>query len=259
MTLANLQRAFQQYVLSDDDAVASHIHASEEITAAARLNVYGDAYRLRLADALAANYPRLQRLLGDEDFAVLAREYLARHPSSNPSVRWFGDRLADHLRDQPSFTTSPWLSELARWEWAIAAAFDAPDHAPIDAGALAAVEAAHWPALQFTFHPSAQCLALSTNAPALFKALSEGGELPAPASIEPRDWLIWRPGLTPRYRSLPHDESAALRRAMAGGTFSDLCEILCDWHEPADVAVAAVRLLQQWIAEALIVGASVAE
>jgi hypothetical protein len=259
MTLANLQRAFQQYVLRNDESVASRIHASEEISAAARLDVYADAYRLRLVDALAANYPRLQRLLGSEEFAALAREYLTRHPSANPSVRWFGDQLADHLRDQPSFTASPWFSELARWEWAIAAAFDAPDHAPIDAGALAAVDAANWPVLQFTFHPSVQCMALSTNAPALFKALSEDAELPAPASVEARDWLIWRPELTPRYRSLPHDESAALRRAIGGGTFGDLCEILCEWHEPADVAVAAIRLLQQWIAEALIVGAAVAE
>lgn len=257
MNLADLQRAFQQHVLENDAVIAERIHASEEIPAMARLAIYGDAYRIRLVDALAANYPRLQRWLGDAAFADLARGYLDAYPSANPSVRWFGDRLADHLAMQPSSAAEPWLADLARWEWAIAAAFDAPDRSAIDESVFATVQAEQWPALQFGFHPSVRVLELTTNVASLFKALSEDSQLPPPGVVEARDWLIWRPQLTPRYRSLPHDEAAALRCALEGGTFSDLCELLCEWHDASQVAVTAVRLLKQWIAEALIVDATV--
>ena len=62
-----------------------------------RLRIYADAYRLRLTDALAHNYPCLQQLLGAEAFAALAQRYLDEHPSTSVSVRWFGHQLAAEL------------------------------------------------------------------------------------------------------------------------------------------------------------------
>src|SRR5688572_30315869 len=117
MNLAQLQRAFQTHVLNGHEAIAAAVNESETVPAAIRLAVYADAYRLRLADALAHNYPRLQQLLGDENFSVLARDYLDTHPSTDPSVRWFGHRLAEYLQQHHS--DPPILADLASWEWAI--------------------------------------------------------------------------------------------------------------------------------------------
>src|SRR5690606_40146004 len=68
-------------------------------------SVYADAYRLRLIEALAHNYPRLQQLLGEEEFSTVARSYLDEHPSRSVSVRWFGNRLAVHLGDRDRKST----------------------------------------------------------------------------------------------------------------------------------------------------------
>lgn len=255
MNLAELQRAFQQHVLQGTGNVGHDINRSEAVPAGTRLAVYSDAYRLRLADALAQNYPRLQRLLGNDSFAELARAYLAAFPSTRESVRWFGDRLAEYLAAQPGAAERSWLEELARWEWIVAGAFDAEDIAPLAEAALAQVAPDRWPTLQFQFHPSVQLLQLSTNAPALFKALSDDATPPPPARLTaPRTWVIWRQQLTPRYRSMSTDEAGALRTAMEGGSFEDICNVLCKWHDASDVPVRAATLLKMWLGEEMLTG-----
>lgn len=255
MDLAQLQRAFQRHVLGADPTVAAAIASSERVPAGTRLGIYADAYRLRLIDALAANYPRLQQLVGAEPFGNLAQRYLHEHPSTNTSVRWFGDQfarfLADHFDDQPA------LAELAEWEWAIANAFDAADTPPLAEDDLARIEPDQWPTLEFQLHSSARLLSLSTNAPALFKALSTDQSPPAPQSAgRPQSWLIWRQELAPHYRPVADEEAALLQRLLAGATFEQLCELLCEWHEAEDVPARAALSLKTWIREQLLIRAA---
>lgn len=253
MHLSQLQRAFQDHVMRDDAAVIAHINESGAVAASVRLGVYADAYHLRLVDALAHNYPRLQQLLGREGFARLGRRYLDECPSTHVSVRWFGHRLAGLLNDLPEYADQPWLAELADWEWAIAAAFDAADVASVDETALGQILPDDWPGLRFAFHPSVHELQLQTNAPALFKALSDETECPAPEIADrPQAWLIWRQELTPRYRSMEAAEKQALATLLNGGTFEQLCESLCEWHEPEDVPVRAATLLKGWVSAAML-------
>jgi len=250
MNLAELQRAFKNHLLHDDDRLARQVVSSGGLPLELRLGVYADAYQARLAEALASNYPRLQQHLGAQPFRSLSRAYLAAHPSHTVSVRWFGDRLPHYLARQTRYTARPWLAELAHWEWAIAAAFDAADAAPLSPVTLSKVAPAAWATLRFGIHPSAQRLQLQTNAPALFKALSEETEWPSPLTLEqPQDWLIWRQDLAPKYRSLAPDEARAFDLMCSHASFGEICEALCEWHEPDQVPAQAASLLQRWLSD----------
>lgn len=266
MNLERLQRAMQDHVLHGDTAIVAQINATGQDSAgqdcggqnlgAIRLAIYADAYRLRLIDALAHNYPRLQQLLGVETFAELAQRYIDKHPSASVSVRWYGHQLGDELSEDQG---QPRLAEFARWEWAIAAAFDAQDASPLNEAALTEIEPAAWPTLRFRFHPSVQRLQLHTNAPAAFKALSDETDCPAPVILEsPQHWLIWRQDLTTRYRSLTREEAQALDTLRNDGTFEQLCEVLCEWHEPGEVPVQAATFLKGWVGGGLVVGVAMA-
>jgi hypothetical protein len=61
------------------------------------LQAYRFAYRARLVEALQDNHPALHQALGDAAFTALTHAYLAEHPSSEPSIRWFGAQLADFM------------------------------------------------------------------------------------------------------------------------------------------------------------------
>jgi hypothetical protein len=251
--LASLQHDLQRHVLNGDAAIAKAVKGTPAVPAATRLSVYSNAYRVRLAEALAANMPNLSALLGEEEFSVVAGSYIDAHPSQFASIRWFGDRLADELGH--SHASQPWLAELARWEWMLAASFDAGDAPTVGIESLAAVAPEDWSDLRLQFHPSVQRLELRTNAQALFKALSEDQPAPQPRILEhPQPWLLWRQDLKTQYRSLEPAETAALAVMSGGGTFGEMCEALCEWHEADAVPLVAAGMLKRWIVEELLTG-----
>jgi hypothetical protein len=253
MRLAQLQRHFQGNVLRAEQEMLGLVIGTEDIPATTRLAIYSEGYRLRLIDALASNMPRLQQLLGEQEFAALAQAYIDECPSTFRSIRWFGDRFAQSLAR--SHASQPWLAELARWEWAVAAAFDAGDAPQLVEAALGELAPDDWPGLTLQFHPSVQCLQMHTNAPILFKALAD--ELPAPAPVvldAAQRWLVWRPELTTQFRSLDESEAASLDLMRSGGTFEAMCELLCDWHDATQVPALAAGTLKQWIADGLLTG-----
>ena len=96
-TLAELQRDFQRHVMHGHDRIVDAVVDTPRVPATTRLAIYSEAYRLRLTEALASTLPRLQALLGQQEFAKIAAEYIDLCPSSFPSIRWFGDRLPSLL------------------------------------------------------------------------------------------------------------------------------------------------------------------
>jgi hypothetical protein len=250
--LAELQQNFQRHVMHGDDLIVDAVTGTPRVPSEIRLAIYSQAYKIRLTEALASTLPRLQQLMGKDQFAVLASDYIDTCPSQFPSIRWFGGELPALLGRL--FPEQPWLRELAGWEWAIAAAFDAADAEPVGIEALAAVAPDSWPALQFEFHPSVQLLPMRTNAPLLFKTLTDDGLLPEGMELDsPQPWLIWRESLKTQYRSLAADEAAALEAMRNGGTFETLCDTLCEWHEAEAVPMQAAGMLKRWVVEQMIV------
>lgn len=250
--LAELQRDLQRHVVSGDATITGAVNGTPAVPVATRLAVYSSAYRIRLADALGANMPHLRTLLGEDEFGAVAGRYIDEHPSQFASIRWFGDRLPEVLGQ--SHGARPWIAELARWEWALAASFDAQDAATLGVESLAAVAPGDWAELQLTFHPSVQYVELTTNAQALFKAMSEEQPPPQPAILErPQPWLLWRQDLKTQYRSLDPAEAAALAEMRAGGTFGRMCEVLCEWHDADQVPLLAAGMLKRWLVEPLLI------
>jgi len=248
--LAQLQRALQAHVIDGELAIADAIDSSTDIPAATRLQIYADAYRLRLIDGLQANYPVLAQLLGEETFARMAQEYLAIYPSRHYSVRWFGHRLAEFLSEFADYRDQQWLHELASWEWKIATAFDASDATALTPSHLSAVAPEEWPQLQFTFHPSVQRISLDTNVAAIIKADGNGERLPVPTKLDVRtEWLIWRQDLTVQYRSLDAAEKSAIDVAINSATFEEICEAIVGHVADEQVPLCAVNFLKQWITD----------
>jgi hypothetical protein len=249
---SELQRAVQRHMLHADADVLAEVNESAKVPVAIRLGIYSNAYRIRLAEGLGANFPQLQTVLGDEAFWALAQEYIEAHPSTHYSIRWFGSQLEAYLREtRPS---QPWFAELAQWEWALASAFDAADAEPLGMDAITAIEPERWWTLRFDLHPSLTQLSLQTNAPAIYKALVNESEPPEPLVLESaQDWMLWRRELTTQFRSTAASETRALQLVRADATFEDLCEALCEWYAEEEVPAQAAGFLKGWVVEGLIV------
>lgn len=253
-----LQRGLRNHIVDGDMALADSIDSSPQVSAAVRLKIYSDAYRLRLIEALQANYPILEELIGAEQFARLAQLYLAMHPSRHFSVRWFGHELAAFLCDCDEYSDQPWLAELAAWEWKVAAAFDARDASLLTVEEVARLAPDDWPMLELKVHPSVQRIGLNTNAAAIAKAA--GNDEPLPVGVRSSafgEWVIWRRDLIVRFRALDATEAAALDGLLHSEngrlSFGELCESIAQTVAIEAVPGTAAELLRRWIDDHLLV------
>ncbi len=254
MNLLSIQRALQRRVLSRTPDPLSLVHGDPN-DAAERLDIYATAYRLRLQEALAANFPMLETYVAKTRFETIALEYLDAYPSSRVSVRTFGIHLPAWLRTR--LHAEPWLAELAGLEWALGCAFDAVDSTVLGIESLAHIEPADWSALVFRFSAATQRLTLRTNAAALYKAVTEEQPAPTAAFAEPVEWLVWRREHQAQYRSMSSSEALALDTLLSGGTFGNACEHLLQLHPEDEVPTLAASLLKRWLLDELIIDLSV--
>jgi hypothetical protein len=233
----------------------SEIVSTPEADAKTRLEIYSDAYRLRLIEALATDYVAVKTLAGEEQFERLAHAFIETHPSTYYNVRWFGESFASFLlkaaRDQPQ------LSQMAEFEWAMTLAFDAPDEPALTVEEMAGVQPEAWPEMTFTLHPSLQRRRLNFNVPEIWKAVDKGENLPTLKS-NTTAWIIWRRDYKTYFRSLNEDESFALEGVASGANFADVCGGLTRWMDEDSVALHAAGLLKGWVNEALLRSVSVA-
>jgi hypothetical protein len=84
--------------------------------------------------ALAAAYPTLQQLIGDESFAAMARAFWHHHPPERGDITAWGARLPAFVADAESLAGEPYLADVARLEWAVHEAAHAADASAPPAG-----------------------------------------------------------------------------------------------------------------------------
>jgi hypothetical protein len=243
--LARTESLFQACVLGTGMEIAEEICGPDGNFRASRLAIYRDAYRLRLIEVLASDYPALKSHSGEE-FDAIAAGYVAAHPSTFRNVRWFGGALADFLRTDPRYRDRPELADLACFEWTLGLAFDAPDQPAVTFDDVAALSPEQWPELRFDAHPSLHVVSLRASAVAAWKAFSAGAP-PAESDRKRIDWAVWRKDLAPYFRSLGPDEAWALQALRGGRNFGELCAGLCDWTDAASAAPRAAQLLRAWV------------
>lgn len=257
MELRELQQGFLSYLLSTESgSIIQQIESTELLSASERLDIYANAYRLRLKEALSIDYEILHSYLGDEQFDLITSHYITQYPSHTDSLRYFSLDLPNMLRDVAPFNGLPQLYELALIEQNFANSFDALDAEIITLDQLANMAPEHWPNLRLEFSPSQQILQLNTNSFELWKALSNESSPPEVVfSNTPQAWVVWRKAdLISHYRALDNAEHAALTAAANGEDFSSLCEILLAFFDEDKVPHRAVGFLQSWIVEERLTG-----
>ena len=255
MNLAELQQAFQDRVLHGSTVIDAVIQDTTSVDTGTRLGIYEFAFGARLIEAVAKTYPVLQAAMGEQKFARLIREYACHKPPSHFSIRYFGDDLSSFIAKKMEGIKATGLSELARWEWLLATAFDAADVASISRDALASIAPDQWAQLRFKLSPSFHRITLHTNAVPWWKAISDDSQRPTRwRLIKQVEWAIWRSELKTYFRSLNADEALVIDRVARGDAFATLCEVLAEYGHADNAPLRAATLLSQWFNDGWIVG-----
>jgi hypothetical protein len=240
-------------------ALDALIVSDDRLPAVKRLEVYAHAYFFRLHDALAEDFGTLAAALGEGYFHDLITAYLRAYPSATPSIRFVGARLARFISAHSDGAwvraRFPFAASLAELEWAVLAAFDAPDAPPARRDDYAAIDPERFADLILVLDPSVMLLDLSHKILALREAHDGEAPVEAAAAVAKRECvLLWRRHERVSYRPLDPLELAALRAARAGRTFGELCALAAASLGEAEGPARAAGWLGRWLADGCLAG-----
>lgn len=126
-------------------------------------------------EALAANYPVVAQIVGEEMFEGIAVEFAAAHPPRTPVLALYGEEFAEWIEHRPWAVDLPYLADVARVERLHVESLTAADYEP-----LAAVEDYD---VKLELHPALRFSWLQTPAMSIWLAHQQ----PLPSAIEP-EW-----------------------------------------------------------------------
>jgi hypothetical protein len=102
-----------------------------------RMAIYRDLFYNNVESLLAGNFPVLRKILADEHWHGMVRDFYARHRCETPLFLEIGQELLVYLQDERGTEPGdpPFMLELAHYEWvelALAISDDEPDLASVE-------------------------------------------------------------------------------------------------------------------------------
>jgi len=152
--------AFQQDFLDRITAVECNGNS-------AGLAVYRGTCLHGLIDVLVNVHEKTAEMLGENAFKAFARDYIRAYPLPSGDRNFYGAGFGDFLADHPQLGDLAWLPDLARFEFAIHHAHNAPDAEACDFETLLDPEG------RISLHPSAQILATAYDVRSLYAGAGE--------------------------------------------------------------------------------------
>jgi hypothetical protein len=170
--------------------------------------------------ALRSVYPVIADLIGQDNFAWLARDLWHEHPPQQGDLAQWGDALPVFLDGNPQLADTPYLGDVARAEWALHRAAGAPDAAP-DLPSFARLAHEDPQGLTLTLAPGTAVIASNYPVASLVNAhlhgipsLTEAGHRLREGRAEHA--LIWRQGWRPHIGGVDAPTAALLTALLQG-------------------------------------------
>ena len=208
--------------------------------------VYRNTVMKGCIDALQANFPTVDRLVGDEWFRAAAAVYARTHLPSQPSLLVYGETFADFLAAFEPAQDVPYLAAVARVDRLWTEAHVAADETALDPAQLAALPPPRMS--HFALRPHAAARWYCSDEWPLFTLWSrnraDGDGVDAPFDWVGEGVLVTRPVGAVQAEPLA-PAGAALLDACAAGTSIETAVLAALDAQPAtDVAILIHQLLQ---------------
>ena len=253
-TLIDLQSRFIDYLTGESNSLESSVVDQGNVSIEVRLNIYKNAYHIRLSQALETDHEILGLYLGDELFDRMAADFIDNYPSTYTSLRHFGNQLPEFLQAVETFNQYPVISELALFERRLLDVFDASEADRIPFSTLQKIPPEDWPDITFRFHPSTELFVSGWNCVEIWKALKDKRTPPTAINDDNGHWLLWR-GIDrlSEFRKLEEDEFAILSLGLEGHSFASMCESLLQWHKEEQAGMMSLQYLSTWFEQGIII------
>jgi hypothetical protein len=193
---------FSAGLLNPDAPVPSLIKGQVE----RRYAVYRNNVTVGLIRALEANFPAVQKLLGDEYFAGFAREFAQAHPPTSPLMFCYGQEFPDALSCDPDLLAYPYLKDVAQLEILWRESYHAADAESLQGNALSAVDSDMLFECSFMTHPALRIFRSDFAVHDIFVANRISDDLAVSDPSQNQRVMVTRPTLEVKVHKISHSQ-----------------------------------------------------
>jgi len=241
LSLARFQDDFARTLLATDDAVPATMAA---LVAQPAFAVYRNTVLKGCIDALQANYPAVNRLVGDEWLRAAASLYARDQLPTQPMLLQYGASFAEFLERFEPAAELPYLPGVARLDRCWTEAHAAVDEPILNASTAAQLAAGNFFRARLQPHPAARWVWFA-DAPIYTIWARNRGNKPMDTELEWRaeGALLTRPRDAVQWIALNQAGCALLDACAAGATVADATRSALDIDTNADLAGLLTTLL----------------
>ncbi len=218
-----------------------------------RLAIYRGNIRGNCAQTLRSAYPIAGKIVGEEFFEAVAREYERAYPSTSADLNRYGGRLAEFLEGFPHTADLPYLPDVARMEWLAHRAYYARDAVPFDGTSLAAVSPEGHSRLRLRLAPACALLESAWPLGRIWDIHQDDydGAFEVDLRSGPDRILVYRPRWRARVLSLSCGDFRFLQWSARGDMLGDALEAASADDPHFDPSVALARWIDTGVITSL--------
>jgi hypothetical protein len=213
------------------------------------LAVYRNTIAKGCVDALAANFPTVQSMVGEDWFRAAAALFAREAPPTSAALLDYGEEFPVWLERFPPAADLPYLAGIAHLDRLWTEALFAAEAPALDAEALSRLAPEALAGTPLALHPSVRFAAFDAGLPSLWRAARDGAE-DLELSETPETLLLVRHGNAVTSRVIGAAETAFLRACREGLTAGEAAEAAAT----ADHKAPFASLFAALIADAVFAG-----
>lgn len=243
-SLRETQAAFAAHLAGDDRPDLVNAIAGDRPTVLGRLQLHRHHVVSSIGAALTATFPTVAALVGEEFFGLLARDFVAGTALEHPVLSRYGEHFAQFVTAKQDMHGLPYLTDVARLDWALNVAFHAPLQPRLAAADLAGWPQASLPSLLVQL-PAGSSLVESTYPLDLIWQASQPGTSVSQVDLAagPACLVVFRRSEDAAFAVLSPGEAAFIERLRRGDRLAIAAQHASRVEEDFDLAATFGRML----------------
>jgi hypothetical protein len=250
---ASFQMTFADALLNADRPIPHGVIAHNAASPARRFGVHRNNVVSGLVKALGGRFPVVEKIVGDEFFAAMARVFVTGQPPRSPLLAAYGDDFPAFLATFEPARELSYLADVARLEAARTRAYHAADAEPVGADRFAALDSEMAGDLRIKMHPSTEIVRSRFPIVTIWAMNSGEQELAPVEDWRGEDALIARPHLDVHVRTLPPGGAAFLFALVDGRSIGEAAEAALADEPDFDLTCNLAGLIGSGLARDIIV------
>lgn len=243
--LHKLQQSFAADIWDDSLNQLDGVILDGRLPAERLFQVYRNNFWISVEDALANIYCVVKQLVGNRFFSFMVDHFLRRFPPRHGNLLELGGYLPVFLYEFKPAEGLPYLSDIARLEWAYHQVFHALDAKPFDMQTLAKVPAKKMPQLHFKISPGSRLVYSPFPIFEIWRVNQTGFEGDQSVDLDTggESVLVTRPGLAVELHKLAKGDARFLQSLNTGNNLDTAMQAALKDSKDFDLEDALARYL----------------